>query len=143
MTITMVLIMMRFLVMTTLAIMVMVMMKLVKGHFCLVGVSTSCTAREEIDSGNVSAQTGGGQRVRWVHFEKRPHPLESARLDGLLSTSLRTVILPCPRFFKSHIPQKGARGVGKRQKERDKVIKLGSGGASGDGGRQGAGCKKG
>ena len=112
MTITMVLIRMRFLVMSTLAIMVMVMMKLVKGHFCLVGVSTSCTAREEIDSGNVSAQTGGGQRVRWVHFEKRPHPQESARLDGLLCTSLRTVILPCPRFFKSHIPQKGARGGG-------------------------------
>ena len=112
MAITMVLIMMRFLVMTTLAIMVIMMMKLVKGHFCLVGVSTSCTAREEIDSGNVSAQTGGGQRVRWVHFEKRPHPQESARLDGLLCTTLRTVILPCPRFFKSHIPQKGARGGG-------------------------------
>ena len=110
MTITMVLIMMRFLVMTTLAIMVMVMMKLVKGHFCLVGVSTSCTAREEIDSGNVSAQTGGGQRVRWVHFEKRPHPQESTRLDGLLSTTLRTVILPCPRFFqKSHSPKRGKR----------------------------------
>ena len=58
MTIMMVLMMMRFLVMTTMAIMVMVMMKIVKGHFCLVGVSTSCTAREEIDSGNVSAQTG-------------------------------------------------------------------------------------
>ena len=58
MTIMMVLRMMRFLVMATMAIMVMVMMKLVKGHFCLVGVSTSCTAREEIDSGNVSAQTG-------------------------------------------------------------------------------------
>ena len=110
MTITMVLIRMRFLVMSTLAIMVMVMMKLVKGHFCLVGVSTSCTAREEIDSGNVSAQTGGGQRVRWVHFEKRPHPQESARLDGLLSTTLRTVILPCPRFFqKSHSPKRGKR----------------------------------
>ena len=110
MAMTMVLIMMRFLVMTTLAIMVMVMMKLVKGHFCLVGVSTSCTAREEIDSGNVSAQTGGGQRVRWVHFEKRPHPQESARLDGLLSTTLRTVILPCPRFFqKSHSPKRGKR----------------------------------
>ena len=110
MTITMVLIRMRFLVMSTLAIMVMVMMKLVKGHFCLVGVSTSCTAREEIDSGNVSAQTGGGQRVRWVHFEKRPHPQESARLDGLLCTTLRTVILPCPRFFqKSHSPKRGKR----------------------------------
>ena len=111
MTITMVLIRMRFLVMSTLAIMVMVMMKLVKGHFCLVGVSTSCTAREEIDSGNVSAQTGGGQRVlRWVHFEKRPHPQESTRLDGLLSTTLRTVILPCPRFFqKSHSPKRGKR----------------------------------
>ena len=110
MTITMVLIRMRFLVMSTLAIMVMVMMKLVKGHFCLVGVSTSCTAREEIDSGNVSAQTGGGQRVRWVHFEKRPHPQESTRLDGLLCTTLRTVILPCPRFFqKSHSPKRGKR----------------------------------
>ena len=110
MTITMVMIRMRFLVMSTLAIMVMVMMKLVKGHFCLVGVSTSCTAREEIDSGNVSAQTGGGQRVRWVHFEKRPRPQESARLDGLLCTTLRTVILPCPRFFqKSHSPKRGKR----------------------------------
>ena len=108
MTITMVLMMMRFLVMTTMA---MVMMKLVKGHFCLVGVSTSCTAREEIDSGNVSAQTGGCQRVRWVHFEKRPHPLELARLDaGLLSTTLRTVILPRPMVFqKSHSPKRGKR----------------------------------
>ena len=111
MTIMMVLMMMRFLVMTTMAIMVMVMMKLVKGHFCLVGVSTSCTAREEIDSGNVSAQTGGGQRVRWVHFEKRPHPLELARLDaGLLSTTLRTAILPRSKVFqKSHSPKRGKR----------------------------------
>ena len=46
-------------------------------------------------------------------------------------------------FLKVTFPKKGQEEVGKRQKERDKVIKLGSGGASGDGGRQGAGCKKG
>ena len=57
-----------------------------------------------------------------------------------LCTTLRTVIQV---FSKVTFPKKGQEEVGKKQKERDKVIKLGSGGAGGDGGRQGAGCKKG